>query len=70
MDKKEASKEYNKKYYEEHKEKMMKQLKDLTPERERRKIVLKLNNNEYTRIPYTKIKKYDIKIDNETNKYY
>jgi hypothetical protein len=33
-------------------------------------VLEKLNNGEYTRMPYSKIKKYNIKYDAENKKYY
>jgi hypothetical protein len=61
--------EYLKKYYEENKERIKSQIKALTPDLMRRKIVSKLNNNEYTRTPYTKIKKHNIIFDSLTGIY-
>ena len=55
--------EYNKKYYEEHKTKMLDQIKKSKEKLRIKKIIKKLNEKTYKRIPYNKIKKYDIKID-------
>lgn len=62
-------KEYLKKYYEEHKEKMNEKMKELLPERTKRNIIQKLNAGKYTRIPYEKIKKYNINFNEDTKKY-
>ena len=64
------SSEYNRKYFEENKEKIMEQLKKSQEKSRIRKLVKQLNNNEYKRIPYSKIDKYNIKFNDETQKYY
>ena len=56
----EDKKKYNKEYYDIHKDKMKKQMTDLLPARNRRKIVEGLNAGSYARIPYNKIEKYNI----------
>jgi hypothetical protein len=63
------SKIYAKNYYEEHKDKMKEQNKALLPDRMRRKIINALNNEGYKRLPFEKIKKYNIIYD-ETTKLY
>lgn len=57
--------EYHKKYYSEHKEKMKKQSveKYKASGKPKQHIIDKLNNMEYKNIPYKKMVKYDIKKD-------
>lgn len=62
-------KEYFKKYYQDHKDKMDQQLKASRSAGTRRKVINKLNNNEYERIPYSKLLKYNIIFD-ENKKIY
>ncbi len=68
MDNKE--KEYQKQYYENHKEKMLLQVKEAQIRRRIRQIIDKLNKNEYIRIPYNVITKHNIKFDEEKKYYY
>jgi hypothetical protein len=63
-------KEYNKKYYEEHKVKMMEQMKESQKKLRAKKILNKLNNNEYKRIPNSALEKNNIKYNNETKTYF
>lgn len=62
--------EYNKKYYEEHKTKMVEQMKEAQKKMRLRKIIEKLNNNEYSRFPHSVIEKKGIKYDEEKKIYF
>lgn len=55
-----TTKEYNKKYYLDHKEKMSLQMKKAYEPRVRSLIVEALNNGSYKRFPYAKLRKYNI----------
>ncbi len=55
-----TTKEYNKRYYIEHREKMVSQMKNAYEPRIRGMIVDALNNGSYKRFPYAKLRKYDI----------
>lgn len=70
MDKKFDSKEYAKAYYEKHKKEMNERTKELRPDRTKREILKKLNENKYKRTPFEKIKKYDIHFDEEKKLYF
>lgn len=70
MSEKKTITEYNKNYYEKNKEKMYKQMKEATKRKIARDIVTKLNNEEYSRFPHEKIKKYNIKFSEIDKKYY
>lgn len=65
----ESKKEYQKKYYEEHKDKMNKQSGESQKTLRVDKMVINLNSGKYKRIPYSKIKKYGIKYDEITKIY-
>jgi len=58
-----------KKYYEDHKDVMKTQIKDAIKRRIPILLLKKLNNNEYKRIPYSKLTKHNIKFNDELNKY-
>ena len=64
-----TKKEYFKEYYNLHKEKMKEQITKANKLRQRDLIIEKLNNGEYDRIPFSKIKKHNI-IKNENGIYY
>jgi hypothetical protein len=61
--------EYPKTYYQQHKEKIDLQIRQASQKLRVRSIVQKLNSNAYKRVPYSKIKKHNIKF-NETTKLY
>ncbi len=63
------SSEYQKNYFEKNKDKIKKQMKESQKKYKIREIIRKLNNNEYSRIPYLKIDKYNIK-QKEDGTYY
>jgi hypothetical protein len=65
-----GKKEYHRQYYEKNKEKMKMQIKEKQPNNLRRKIIKKLNDNEYSRLPYTKLDKYNIKFDEDKKIYF
>lgn len=69
MNTEDTKKEYFKKYYQEHKEKISEQMTKNRLKYKRLEIVGKLNTGEYKRLPLTAIEKYDIKYD-ENNKIY
>ena len=74
MEKKEYftnSKEYNKKYYNEHKEHIKELMKECHKKMRIKNLLDKLNNNfEFQRFPFSRIKKYGIKKDEQNNKYF
>ena len=59
----------NKEYYEKNKIKMNEQSKEAIKRFSLRKLIKKLNNNEYERIPYKTIEKYNIFYDDEQKIY-
>ncbi len=61
--------EYNRAYYLKNKEKMIKQNHEANLKAVVRKVIRKLNDGKYTRVPYSKIEKYGLKLDSN-NKYY
>lgn len=72
-------KQYHKKYYEEHREKIKDQNKtalknrketDLYKQMELDTILEKLNLNDYKRKPLKLMEKYNVKFNTETKKYY
>ena len=65
----EDKKKYNKDYYDIHKDKMKARMTELLPDRNRRKIVKGLNDGLYKRIPFLKMQKYNIVLNNETGKF-
>ncbi len=73
------TKTYSKQYYEKNKEKLIKQINDakklrkLNPDvidQKKQKIIKKLNEHEFIRIPYSKINKLGILFNKEKNIYY
>ncbi len=70
MENTDKAKEYQKQYYEKHKETMIPQVKEAQKRRRVRNIIKKLNNNEYKRIPYNVIAKHNIKFDENKKCYF
>ncbi len=66
----EDKKDYHKKYYLKHCEKMKAQIKERRPDNTKRIIIKKLNNNEYKRIPHAKLQKYNINFNEEKKIYF
>lgn len=64
-----TSKEYQKKYYEENKQKINAQSRNAQKILRVDKIIMSLNANKYKRFPYSKIKKYNIKYNESTKLY-
>jgi len=67
-----CDKEYAKKYYEDHKEKIKMQIKISHTKQSIKNLVEKLNdeNKSFARFPHGRIERYNIKFDKETKKYY
>lgn len=63
-----TTEEYNKKYYQEHKEQIYEKNKEAKQRARIRELLKKLNNNEYERMPNSKIEKYNI-IKDKDGKY-
>ena len=61
---------YHKIYYESNKQKLREQQKKRNEKIEIDKLLNNLNNNFYKRKPILKLKKYNIKFDDETKKYF
>ncbi len=67
-----CDKEYAKKYYEEHKDKIKLQIKNAHIKQSIKRLIAKLNDDaqKFERFPHGRIEKYNIKFDKETKKYY
>lgn len=66
---KKSGPEYHKKYYEAHKAKLISQVIQLKKKYARIQLVNGLNNNTYTRVPISKILKYNVIYNEKTNLY-
>jgi len=62
-------KEYAKQYYASHRRAMIDRMKELFPLKMRRTVIKKLNDKSYKRTPFSKIEKYNITFNDESQKY-
>lgn len=65
----EEKKEYCKRYYGENRELITENMRKHYEKTAIKLMLHKLNNGEYHRIPHEKMEKYNIKLDESTNKY-